>query len=596
MGPRLLRAQSFRVLKRLAGNLLMTVRTVVEHLSDDPVVLVLQGGRRFGHPALNSAVGSVAGFFRRDDSVCGAVLKVLAGDDASVAAALRRAAGFSPAPRRACRLADVAIAIGDVEAAERLLEAVPVGTPDASATRARLRWHMGDMTGALEALEGATGSAGTLRSRLGSELQVFRGARIQLEPRPGFVGRPRRVLHVLINSLPHTGSGYAQRSHSTLVALRDQGWDVLAATRVGYPVQVGRILAADRDTVDGIEYRRLLPWRLADGMEQRLQQQATILAGIVEEFRPSVLHTTTHFVNAAVVRAVAEAYGIPWVYEVRGQLADTWASTRPVEARGSERYRLFREREGDAVRSADAVVTLGAQMRDEVARQGVDRARITICPNAVGEAFLAEPQTAERARTALGLDPAGEYIGTVSSIVAYEGLDDLVAAFAVLARERPALRLLIVGDGEALPRLKLQARELGIADRCLFPGRVQRADAPLYHQALDVFVVPRKDLEVTRSVTPLKPVEASASGRPVVASALPALGELVDEGVTGRLFPAEDVQALARILGSLLDDAGARTALGTAGRSWALASRTWAANAERYATLYEALPAAVDGG
>ncbi|MFP3632745.1 hypothetical protein SB776_39750, partial [Burkholderia sp. SIMBA_045] len=73
---------------------------------------------------------------------------------------------------------------------------------------------------------------------------------------------------------------------------------------------------------------RILPSRMARTMDGRLQQQARELLEIASDFRPAVLHTTTHFVNGLVAREVAEALNIPWVYEVRGQLADTWASTR----------------------------------------------------------------------------------------------------------------------------------------------------------------------------------------------------------------------------------------------------------------------------
>jgi hypothetical protein len=118
------------------------------------------------------------------------------------------------------------------------------------------------------------------------------------------------MLHLLTNSLPHTSSGYAQRSHSILAAQQAAGWDVLAVTRLGYPVQVGKILAKPVDEVDGVRYQRLLPVTLAATMDERVQQQAEALMDVVLQFRPCVLHTTTHYVDALVVRAGA-AVGIP---------------------------------------------------------------------------------------------------------------------------------------------------------------------------------------------------------------------------------------------------------------------------------------------
>jgi glycosyltransferase involved in cell wall biosynthesis len=207
----------------------------------------------------------------------------------------------------------------------------------------------------------------------------------------------------------------------------------------------------------------------------------------------------------------------------------------------------------------------------------------------VGDQFLQEPPARDEARAALGLEAGHTIIGTVSSIVDYEGLDLLVRATAALAPRHPGLRLRIAGDGVSLPGLKVLARELGIEDRCDFPGRVPRAEALMNHAALDVFVVPRKDLSVTRTVTPMKSVEASAVGRPVVASDLPALAELVQDGVTGVLFRPEDLDSLTAALQGLLEDPGHALHLGQAGRRWALQTRTWSGNAERYLTMYRGL-------
>ena len=292
------------------------------------------------------------------------------------------------------------------------------------------------MTAAVAALEGSGASGRRLQARLAGELAVFQGTAPALARRD-YTPVPGRVLHLLTNSLPHTASGYAQRSHSIMAAQQQEGWDVLAVTRLGYPVQVGKLRARSSDVVDGVRYRRLLPTHLAATLDARLQQQAEELLNVALEFRPSVLHTTTHFVNGMVVRAVAEALDIPWVYEVRGQLADTWASTRGPAARVSEKYRLFQQREADVMAAADLVVTLGEAMKAAIVAAGVPAEKILIAPNAVGGRFLLEPLEPSVARRELGLAEDGQYIGTVSSLVAYEGIDDLIAAFAELAGSPP---------------------------------------------------------------------------------------------------------------------------------------------------------------
>ena len=577
-------------MKQLFTNIRLAAGTAREHLTDDPALLILQISRllppRLVHP--------LARLVRRSTGMDSVALPALlagliAGDQQDVARRLENALSRSSLSAEHARsMADVALVANRPDLADAFLVRA-TGARRFRAVQARRFWYGGAMTAAVRILEDAQGGAERMQGRrLAADLRILEGWRPELAT-VRFEPVPHRVLHVLTNSLPHTASGYAQRSHSILLAQQEAGWEVLAVTRLAYPVQVGKILAKARDFVDGVQYRRLLPSSLAPTMDARLQQQAEELLKVALEFQPSVLHTTTHFVNGLVVRAVAEALGIPWVYEVRGQLADTWAATRGPQARTSEKYRLFQDREADLMRDADLVVTLGRAMKANIIAAGIPSEKIIIAPNAVGGAFLKQPLDAISARRKLGLPDDGLFIGTVSSLVGYEGLDDLVSAFALLAPRYPQLRLLIVGDGVAGPGLREQVRGLGLDDRAIFTGRVPRDLTPLYHQALDVFVVPRKDLDVTRAVTPLKPVEALASGRPVVGSDLPALREIIDDGGNGLLTPAASPSQLAETISELLSDKSRRAFMGHTGRAAVLAERTWAANAKALATRYAGL-------
>src|SRR5699024_10547228 len=114
-----------------------------------------------------------------------------------------------------------------------------------------------------------------------------------------------------------------------LKSLSDKKWNVKALTRVNYPINIGKLTAGESDVVSGITYERCLPFPAKHDFAGRVQQQADDLLARVLNDHPDVLHTTTDFSNALAVRAVAEATGTPWIYEVRGQLADTWLSTRP---------------------------------------------------------------------------------------------------------------------------------------------------------------------------------------------------------------------------------------------------------------------------
>ena len=588
----------------LTTNAWVTASTVAHHVSDDPIVFCLQVSRRLPSRVVRPVA---AGLSRLPAATFpaarGTGLHIVGNDDAA-AATLRAAARSAGASvRRRC--AEVALTMGDVALTETLLSEVPATTRGAAATRARVAWYHGDVDGAVGELESArrhgTATRGerALWERLAAERDLL-GSFTPVLPRiDSYDPRPSTVLHAVTNSLPHTASGYAQRTHSLLSAIREEGWDVHAVTRPGYPVQVGKVLARGTDVVDGIPYHRIIPFNLAPTVTGRVQQHAEALLALAVTIRPAVLHTTTHYVNALAVRAVAEALGIPWVYEVRGLLADTWAATRSPATLTSTRYERFQVREAQALNSADDVVTLGTRMADRVRSiSGNPSLPVRLAPNGVGGPFTEEPGDKAAARRRTGLPADRFLVGTVTSVVDYEGLDDLVRAVDIARESVPSVLAVIVGDGVARPGLQQLVSDLGLQAHVKFCGRVDRSEAVEYFRSLDVLVVPRKDRTVTRAVTPLKPVEALASRTTVVASDLPALREIIHDGETGLLVPPDDPKSLADALVKLARDPEIRERLATAGRNWALKNRTWAVTAKetvrRYGELTENVPQPVD--
>lgn len=514
---------------------------------------------------------------------------LLSGDQLTLKKRLIAEADNGVSPRSAKTFADIALA-GDLpDLAARFAATMSTSDPGAAITRAKLLWYAGEMSEAIEVLGTGGDRAGRLKERYRAEAQVFDDWSPSISPQAGYRPEPGVVLHLVTNSLPYTESGYAQRTHSLLREQVAAGWQVHAATRLGYPQSIGAVGASDLDVIEGVNYHRLSSAGSQGNLRERQQQEAEQLLRLVLELRPAVLHTTTHFVNALAVRVVASAVGIPWIYEVRGQLADTWASKRGPGALKSERYVSFQKREAEAASAADGVITLGEEMRSGLVQAGVDPEKITLAPNGVGEEFLEEPGDSRTIRAELGLPVDDVHIGTVSSLVPYEGLDVLIDAFALVARRHKKVKLLIVGDGESASGLRRRAAAVGLDPDAVLPGRVPRKDAHKYHQALDIFVVPRQDQNVTRAVTPLKPVEAMACARPVVATDLPALREIVIDEMTGIIVPSGDVAELARVLERLTTNSSARRRLGAQGREVAIASRTWASSVNASLRHYDRL-------
>ena len=161
-------------------------------------------------------------------------------------------------------------------------------------------------------------------------------------------------------------------------------------------------------------------------------------------------------------------------------------------------------------------------LRDDLVARGLSPDRVTVVPNAVDDALLdpARDLSAREARARLGLPEDGLWVGTVTSVVDYEGLDLLVRAVAELRSEGRDIRAAIVGDGTARPALLELVDSLGLTDAVVLPGRVPSSTAHDWHRALDIFAVPRRDSEVTRTVTATGETfeHLSASDRGAVSS------------------------------------------------------------------------------
>ena len=161
-----------------------------------------------------------------------------------------------------------------------------------------------------------------------------------------------------------------------------------------------------------------------------------------------------------------------------------------------------------------------------------------------------------------------------------------IDALPQLLRIDPKTRVLLVGGGVAEASLKERARALGVAEQVIFVGRVPHADVARYYSLIDLLVYPRKAMRLTETVTPLKPLEAMAQGRLLLASDVGGHRELIDDGRTGFLFPPERPDALASAVQRVLADRAQWPAVRAAGRHYVESERNWRASVARYRNVY----------
>ncbi|MFZ0754697.1 MAG: glycosyltransferase family 4 protein, partial [Trebonia sp.] len=464
---------------------------------------------------------------------------------------------------------------------------------------ARLAYREGRLTAAIRALDGARGwRAARLRRWLQAETDMLEPDRLHIPELPGAGNsRPGTILHIVTDALPSTSAGYTIRTQEIAVAQRaadgDPRLDPHVVTRIGFPVTAGAIDGRRLVTVDGIPYHRLLPWVMPGRADTIAADGLKHAARLVTDVRPSVLHAASNYSNALIALALRDATQLPVLYEVRGFWEDTWLSRHSAGAtsdlRHSDRYVRSRALETHCMQAADLVVTLGEAMRDEITERGIDPANILIVPNGVSREFLQPLPDPTALKSQLGINDGEYVVGLVSSLVAHEGIGTLLAAVKILGDRGVRIRALIVGDGPERGTLQRHAAQLGLD--AIFTGRVPMAKVRDYHAVLDVFVVPRTPDRVCQLVTPLKPVEAMASGLPVVVSGVRALGEIVQDKVTGLLFPPLDAEALADALQLLLGNPELRRELGANAKQWVARDRTWEHNATRYRDAYARLGA-----
>jgi glycosyltransferase involved in cell wall biosynthesis len=186
--------------------------------------------------------------------------------------------------------------------------------------------------------------------------------------------------------------------------------------------------------------------------------------------------------------------------------------------------------------------------------------------------------------------PGGRHhTGFIGGFYAYEGLDLLLDALPALLQARPEVRLLLVGGGPQEAALRAQAQRLGVEDHVRFVGRVPHAEVQRYYDLVDVLCYPRHSMRLTELVTPLKPLEAMAQGRLLVASDVGGHKELIRHNQTGVMFKADDVPALVAAVQDLLAARERWPELRAAGRRFVELERNWQASAAHYAAPFAAL-------
>ncbi|MBA4085470.1 MAG: glycosyltransferase WbuB [Kytococcus sp.] len=393
--------------------------------------------------------------------------------------------------------------------------------------------------------------------------------------------RPRAVLSVLAQSLPHRSGGYATRSHGILTGLQGLGWDMLAATRLGFPYdfwgQGDRRVVEPTSTVDTMTYVRLLEPGEREypttPMAGYIERFASRVEEVAREHRAGLIHASSFQNNGLAGLRAARRLGIPFVYEMRG-LEDLMKISRNPAFGTTDAYRYMTGLELHIVQNADLTFVITEALREEMIRRGGPADRIAVLPNGVHTAQFEPRQPDEALLDELGLR-GKTVIGYAGGLVDYEGLDLLLEAAAQLKATRDDFAVIIVGDGHYEGHLHRLARDLDVLDVVTFTGRVPHEEVARYLSIFQVTPFPRLPLPVCELISPIKPFESMAMGKACISSSVAALTEIVEPDVRGLVFDKGDASDLARQIARYLDDPQLRERMGRQAREWVLAERDW---------------------
>jgi glycosyltransferase involved in cell wall biosynthesis len=228
------------------------------------------------------------------------------------------------------------------------------------------------------------------------------------------------------------------------------------------------------------------------------------------------------------------------------------------------------------LRSFDRVVVLSETVAGILRRSGLPERKLLTIANGVDVERFQDAQPSLRNGSGATRESV---VGFVGRLVPGHGADVLLRAAPRVLRRRPNCRFVLVGDGPSRPELESLATQLGLADRVVFTG--VRDDMPQVYASIDLLVLPS-----LCEAMPMCVLEAMAAGKPVIATRVGAVPQLIDQDQTGILIEPADVAGLSASILNLLEDPGRARQLGEKGRARTIEQFSADSMARRYLQLY----------
>jgi glycosyltransferase involved in cell wall biosynthesis len=357
-----------------------------------------------------------------------------------------------------------------------------------------------------------------------------------------------------------SGRGDMVRATNLIRAVRDAGHEVVVV-HAGSRADTAAAVATYRSVI-----RRVLPGSIALAMRDlgraaHARGHARHVASTARRQGADVIIETQVHLCDSGARA-ATACGLPLLLDDCSPPSEEQALSFGAGL-GSLSRSMFREQ----ARAAGALTVSSLALQSRLVEDGVPGSKISVIANGVDlDRYNPTNRDSTRAELRLGGEPTLVFVG---SFQPWHHVELLVEA---LGRLTPAPKLLLAGDGPGLAPALARADALGVRERIVSFGCLQQDRIPPMLAACDIGVLP----DSNEYGQPMKLLEYAAAGLAIVAPDLPPVRAIIEDGVTGLLFPPGDVTRLTSTIQRLLHDGDTRTRLGAAARSRIAAAAEWA--------------------
>lgn len=349
------------------------------------------------------------------------------------------------------------------------------------------------------------------------------------KPCASFLPISNRIAYVVSHGQSYASNGYAVRTQGIAQALNEHGFETLCFVRPGRPWSLSKSSSIEIEPevkVKGVRYihTRTEP---SKNEQDQLEKDVAHYIELFTVYRPQVVVAASNYQVGLPAWVAACRLGLPFFNEVRG----FWELSRAARDLNYDKtagFLLERHRDTFVAKKAHSVFTLNEPMKKELIRRGVCSKKIILVPNAVASS-LGKNTKDLNIRQKFGITDSDKVIGFIGSFNNYEGLDLLIDACKGLNEKRENIKLLLVGNENAITVEKGTVNSLMYNPWLIQAGRVSHEEVANYYNAIDVIVIPRKKYEVCSLVPPLKAVEALAYKKILVVPELAPFEEYIQQ-------------------------------------------------------------------